>query len=75
MVNSTKTILDKKNCLICDHTTGEVLTTINKRLSLHLFKLIEIHYSKANIVIQEKEVSQIWCHDQDVKLPHGEIGN
>ena len=31
MVNSTKkTFLIKKNCLTCDSTTGEVLTTTNK---------------------------------------------
>ena len=29
MVNSAKTFLIKKNCLTCDHTTEEVLTTTN----------------------------------------------
>ena len=33
-----KTILIKKNCLTCDHTTGEVLTTTNN----------DYHYLYAN---------------------------
>ena len=66
MVNSAKNILNKKNRLTCDHTTEEVLTT-----------LINDYNNITNIYetwdIKKKKVSQIWCHDQDVELPHGEI--
>ena len=62
-----KTFLIKKNHLTCDHTTREVLTTsIDNNSNL-------LQTNRTNIVTQEKEVSQIWCRDQDSELLHDEI--
>ena len=64
MVNSAKNILNKKNHLTCDSTIEEVLTTT---LFHHQTKPNKqnLTFSKANIVIRKKEMSQIWCRDQD----------
>ena len=70
-----KTFLIKKNHLTCDHTTGEVLTTINNDFNYNYIYSYtwNLTFSRAQKVIQEKEVSQIWCCDQDLELPHDEI--
>ena len=70
-----KTILIKKNHLTCDHITGEVLTTLNNDYNYKHTNTQNLTFSGTNKVIQEKEVSQIWCRDQDLELPHGENDN
>ena len=42
MVNSMKNYSHKKNCLTCDHTTGEVLTTTNNDYNNIYFKHLEL---------------------------------
>ena len=73
MVNSAKTFLIKKNHLTCDSTTEEVLTTLNNDYKYIYPNTQNLIYRQNNKAIQRKEVSQIWCHDQDSELPHGKI--
>ena len=53
-----KTILSKKDCLICDHTTGEVLTTLsNEYNSNNIYSHTHMKHM-THIIIKKKEVSQ-----------------
>ena len=54
-----KTILIKKNHLTCDHTTREVLTTINSDHNYKHSNTQNLTFNRTNKEIQEKEVSAV----------------